>query len=74
MNISLQGFFTWIQQQAQYGLFIVLIILILVFAAKRAWIAMVGAIIGLAGVGIFILNPDVISDLALWLGDKLNIR
>lgn len=74
MDISLQGIFQWLQTQAQYALFIVLILLILVFAAKRAWIAMIGAIVGLAGVGIFILNPDIISEMATWLGDKLNMN
>lgn len=73
MDISLQGVFQWLQTQAQYALFIVLIILILYFAAKRAWIGMIGSIIGLALVGIFILNPDIISDMATWLGDKLNM-
>jgi uncharacterized membrane protein len=74
MDISLQGVFEWIKTQAQYALFIVLIILILVFAAKRAWIAMIGSIVGLALVGIFILNPDIISDIASWFGDKLNMN
>lgn len=74
MDVSLQGVFEWLQQQAQYALFIVLLILIIVFGAKRAWIAMIGAIIGLAAIGIFILKPDIITDLATWLSDKLNMR
>ncbi|MFD2658454.1 TcpD family membrane protein [Gracilibacillus thailandensis] len=73
MDISLQGLYQWIQEQAKYGLFIVLIFLVLYFAAKRAWIGMVGCIIGLAGVGIFILNPDIISEVATWFGEKLNM-
>jgi uncharacterized membrane protein len=71
--MSLQGVFEWIKEQAQYGLFIALIVLILVTAAKRAWIAMIGSLLGLAFVGIFILNPDVINTLATWLGGKLDI-
>lgn len=74
MDISLQGIFEWLQTQAKYALFIVLIVLILYFAAKRAWIAMIGSIVGLAAVGIFILNPDVISDIATWFGEKLNMN
>lgn len=71
--MSLQGVFEWIKEQAQYGLFIALIVLILVTAVKRAWIAMIGSLLGLAFVGIFILNPDVINTLATWLGGKLDI-
>lgn len=71
--MSLQGVFEWLQQQAQYGLFIALIILILVTAVKRAWIAMIGSLIGLAFVGIFLLNPDIINTLAEWLSSKLSI-
>lgn len=71
--MSLQGIFEWVKEQAQYGLFIALIILVLVTAVKRAWIAMIGALIGLAFVGIFIISPDIIVNLAEWLGGKLNI-
>lgn len=71
--MSLQGVFEWLQQQAQYGLFIALIILILVTAVKRAWIAMIGSLIGLAFVGIFLLNPNIINTLAEWLSSKLSI-
>jgi uncharacterized membrane protein len=71
--MSLQGLFEWIKEQAQYGLFIALIILILVCAVKRAWIAMIGSLIGLAFVGIFVLNPNLINTLAEWLSGKLNI-
>lgn len=74
MDISLQGVFEWIKQQAQYGLFILLIIVVLYCAAKRAWIAMIGAIIGLAVVGIFILNPNIISNIATWFGGLLNMN
>ncbi len=71
--MSLQGVFEWIKEQAQYGLFIALIVLILVCAVKRAWIAMIGSLVGLAFVGIFLLNPDIINTLAEWLGGKLSI-
>ncbi|MEC1158702.1 TcpD family membrane protein [Cytobacillus horneckiae] len=71
--MGVQGLFEWLQQQAQYVLFIVLIVIILVTGAKRAWIAMIASIIGLAFIGIFILNPDIISSLAEWLNSKLNI-
>lgn len=72
-KMSLQGIFEWIKEQAQYGLFIALIFLILLTGVKRAWIAMIGAVIGLAFVGIFILNPNIITNLAQWLGGRLNL-
>lgn len=71
--MGLEEIFNWVKEQAGYVLMIVLIIVILVTAAKRAWIAMMGAIVGLAFVGIFIVNPTVIVDLAEWFGSKLNI-
>lgn len=71
--MGLEEVFNWIKEQAGYVLMIVLIIVILVTAAKRAWIALMGAIVGLAFVGIFIVNPTVIVDLAEWFGDKLRI-
>lgn len=74
MDISLQGFYTWIQQQAEYGLFIVLVGVAIYCAAKRAWIALIGAIVGLAGVGIFIINPNAIETVAEGLGKLLNIK
>lgn len=73
MEISLQGLFEWFQTQAKYGLFIILLVVVLWFASKRAWIALIGAVVGLTVVGMFILNPDIISDLAEWFGGLINI-
>jgi uncharacterized membrane protein len=74
MDISLQGVFQWIQTQAVYALFIVGIVAIIVLGAKRAWIAMIGTIIGIALIGIFVIDPEIITDMATWLGDKLNMK
>jgi uncharacterized membrane protein len=71
--MGLEEVFNWVKEQAGYVLMIVLIVVILVTAAKRAWIAMLGAVIGIAFVGIFIVNPNVIVDLSEWFGEKLNL-
>jgi len=71
--VGLEGLFSWIQEQVKYVLFIALFIALIVTAFQRAWIAMVGVIIGLAFVGIFIINPDVIVELGNWFSDKLRI-
>lgn len=71
--MDLSGLFEWVKEQATYILFIILIIGVLVLAFKRAWIQMVGLIIGLAVVGIFIANPNVITDVADWLSTKVSI-
>ena len=71
--MGLEEVFNWVKEQAGYVLMIVLIVVILVTAAKRAWIAMLGAVIGIAFVGIFIVNPNVIVELSEWFGEKLNL-
>jgi uncharacterized membrane protein len=71
--MDLAGLFEWVKEQATYILFIILIIGVLVLAFKRAWIQMVGLIIGLAVVGIFIANPNVITDVADWLSSKVSL-
>lgn len=71
MDIS--GLFDWVKEQAMYILFIGVIIGALVLGFKRAWIQLVGLIIGFGIIAIFISNPNVITDIADWLGDKVNI-
>ena len=71
--MGLEELFNWVKEQAGYVLMMVLIVVILVTAAKRAWIAMIGALIGIAFVGIFIVNPNVIVDLSEWFGEKLSL-
>ena len=71
--MGLEELFNWVKEQAGYVLMMVLIVVILVTAAKRAWIAMIGALIGIAFVGIFIVNPTVIVDLSEWFGEKLSL-
>ncbi|WP_394237476.1 hypothetical protein [Niallia oryzisoli] len=71
--MGLEEVFNWVKEQAGYVLMIVLIVVVLVTAAKRAWIAMLGAVIGIAFVGIFIVNPNVIVNLSEWFGEKLKL-
>jgi hypothetical protein len=71
--MGLEELFNWVKEQAGYVLMMVLIVVILITAAKRAWIAMIGALIGIAFVGIFIVNPTVIVDLSEWFGEKLSL-
>ncbi|SOC21551.1 hypothetical protein SAMN05880501_11314 [Ureibacillus xyleni] len=71
--MDLSGLFDWIKEQAMYILFIGVIIGALVLGFKRAWIQLVGLIIGFGIIGIFIANPNVITDIAEWLGDLTNI-
>ncbi|MER1987469.1 MAG: hypothetical protein ABS948_16445 [Solibacillus sp.] len=71
MDIS--GLFDWVKEQAMYILFIGVIIGALVLGFKRAWIQLVGLIIGFGIIAIFISNPNVITDIADWLGDKVDI-
>lgn len=71
--MDLSGLFDWIKEQAMYILFIGVIIGALVLGFKRAWIQLVGLIVGFGIIAIFITNPNVITDIADWLGDKVNI-
>jgi len=71
--MDLSGLFDWIKEQAMYILFIGVIIGALVLGFKRAWIQLVGLIVGFGIIAIFISNPNVITDIADWLGDKVNI-
>jgi len=71
--MDLSGLFDWFKEQAMYILFIGVIIGALVLGFKRAWIQLVGLIIGFGIIAIFISNPNVITDIADWLGDKVNI-
>ncbi|MGE7920671.1 TcpD family membrane protein [Viridibacillus sp. NPDC093762] len=63
--------FNWIKEQAGYGLMAVLLVVIIVCAAKRSWIAMIGSIVALAFIGIFVTDPTVITTLSAWLKGKI---
>lgn len=71
--MSLQGVFEWLSGEVKWGLFIVLLIMLIVTAFKRAWIAMVGVIIGMAFIGMFIVKPQLIITIATWLTGLLGL-
>lgn len=71
--MGLEGLYDWFLEQGKILLFITLICLIIWAVVKRAWIAMVGIIIGAAFVGIFILNPEIITNISEFMSDKLNL-
>lgn len=63
----------WLQSQAKYALFIILLVLLVVTGFKRAWLAMIGCICGLIFVGIFVNSPSTITNLATWLQGKVKL-
>lgn len=71
--MDLSTLFEWLKEQASYVLMIIGIIIILVTAAQRRWTAMIGAIIAIAFIGIFVLNPEIIKTMSNWLNDKVNL-
>jgi len=71
--MSLQGIADWIIQQVEILLIIAFVILLIVTAYKRAWIAMAAVIVGFAFIGIFIVNPNILLNLSEWLNGMLQI-
>lgn len=71
--MGLESLVEWGQQQARYVLFLGLFVALIVTAFKRAWIAMIGVIVGLAVIAIFIVNPDVIIAIGHWISKTLKI-
>ena len=71
--MSLSSLFEWGQEQVKYLLFIVAFVALIITAYKRAWITMIGVIIGLAVISIFIVNPDILVDIGSWLSDLLSL-
>lgn len=71
--MSISSLWDWFATEIRYVLFFAMAILMIVCIVKRAWIMLVVSILGLAFIGIFIIQPDTILSLAEWLGDKLNL-
>ncbi|MEC0413614.1 hypothetical protein P8807_18995 [Bacillus subtilis] len=66
---DLSGAFEWVQGQAKIVIYIVLIFVLVAMVWKRAWIAMVIYIIGVSAAVIFILEPDLLENIARWLAE-----
>lgn len=73
MDLSLNAFQDWFMDQVKIFITIILIVLLFVTAYKRAWVAMIGVIIGLAVLGIFIVDPQAITNLSEWLAEKIGM-
>ncbi|MEN1969687.1 hypothetical protein WMZ97_16615 [Lentibacillus sp. N15] len=71
--MGLAEFFSWAQDQIKYALFLVLFVLLIITAFKRAWIALIGVLIGLSFLAIFIVNPDMLINLGQWFSSKLRL-
>lgn len=71
--MSIQGIYDWFLEQVQLLLLMVFVALLIFCAYKRAWIAMVGVVIGIAIIGIFIWNPDMLRKLSEWLGTQFGL-
>lgn len=71
--MDIQGLYTWFSGQVSWALYIVLLILLIVTAFKRAWIAMIGVIVGMAVIGMFVINPTIIESVASWLSGLINL-
>jgi len=71
--MGVSGLFTWVQEQAQYILFIAVIILSLVMAFKRQWIGLVGTLAGLAIIGLFVIQPEMIKTVGTTIGGWLGL-
>jgi len=71
--MGLEGIKDFIIDQVAILLIIAFVIMLVVTAYKRAWIAMAAVIIGFAFIGIFVANPEILLTLSEWLNDKLRI-
>lgn len=71
--MGLGTLFDFIQEQMRYVLYIIMFIAITYTAFKRAWIAMIGVILGLAFFAIFIDKPEILSSLGIWMNKMINI-
>lgn len=70
---SLEGFFTWFTDQAFYVVLIVMIVSMLGLAFKRAWLGMVGVVLGGSLILLFVKTPKAVEAIASWLASVLGI-
>lgn len=74
MNLSFEGIYDWVREQGKWILLTAVIVILLITAFRRQWMAMVGSLIGLSFIGIFIYNPDIIEDLGTFLSDNTGLN
>lgn len=71
--MSLEGFYSWLSGEAKYAIYIIGIVLILWCLYKRAWLFALGAVIGLGGLSVFIINPELFVTVGTWFTGLLGI-
>ncbi|MBD7939646.1 hypothetical protein H9655_21620 [Cytobacillus sp. Sa5YUA1] len=71
--MDLGGLFQWFQQQAQYVVYTILIIVLISCIWKRAWILAVVSMLGIGFVTIFVVNPQIIEGLSGWIATRVSI-
>lgn len=70
--MSLESGYEWFMQQIEYVILIVFICALIGTAYKRAWIAMIGVILGIGFIAIFIFFPDMLKTVATWVKDMVS--
>lgn len=71
--MDITSLFDWFKGQVEIVLYMVIIGLLLFTAWKRAWILMVGVLLGGAFIAIFVANPNMITTLGQWMSNKLSM-
>ncbi|MBC1399911.1 hypothetical protein [Listeria fleischmannii] len=61
-----QGLYEWFSGELRWIFLIAVIVVVCICAFKRSIIGFVMSAIGLIVVGMFVVNPDLILDLAEW--------
>ncbi|MFI8658024.1 hypothetical protein [Priestia megaterium] len=67
LGIGIDGFAKWVMDQGKWAFWMILVIVMLPMAYKRAWIAAVGTALGFAFIGIFVLYPTEMQRFATWM-------
>lgn len=71
--MTLADLFDWFKEQVGYVLFFAMIVVLLVSAFRQAWIAMIGSLVGIAFIGVFVFDPDIIRNVSEWLAGKIKL-
>ena len=72
--MTIEPLYQWFLDQVQLVLLMVFIGLLIYFAYKRAWLGMVGVVVGIAVIGIFIWNPNMLENLSNWFADQFGLN
>ena len=72
--MSIQGLYTWLAGEAKWAIFIVLIVVLIVTAYKRAWLEAIGTLVGLSLMAVIIVKPDLILSVGSWLGGLIGLN